>query len=96
MTQGPYRLSVTASAMRALTEPPPTGVGERVAWAVHDFINGPLLENPQRVGKPLRPPMEGTHSARRGTFRVLYEIDDQRSVVTVTGVKSRADSYRPR
>jgi mRNA-degrading endonuclease RelE of RelBE toxin-antitoxin system len=34
------------------------------------------------------------YSARRGTYRLLYRIDDERQRVTVVGVFSRADAYR--
>jgi mRNA interferase RelE/StbE len=34
--------------------------------------------------------------ARRGTYRVLYEIDDEDRVVTVTAIEHRADAYRSR
>ncbi len=54
-----------------------------------------LLENPHRVGKQLRPPLDDRHSALRGTYRVLYRIDDARRLMTVVGVFGRADDYRP-
>ncbi|QSB17181.1 type II toxin-antitoxin system RelE/ParE family toxin [Natronosporangium hydrolyticum] len=55
------------------------------------------MQTPHRVGKQLLlPPYAGTWSARRGAYRVLYEIDDQRSVVTVTAVEYRGDVYRSR
>lgn len=63
--------------------------------AVIDLMDGPLVYEPRRVGKPLREPLEGLWSARRGDFRVLYVIDDERSKVTIVAVKHRADSYRP-
>ena len=66
-----------------------------MAFAAYEFIIGPLLENPHRVGKQLRPPLDDRHSARRGTYRVLYRIDDTRRLVTVVGVVARADAYRP-
>jgi len=47
---------------------------EPVAFAAHEFIVGPLLTNPHRVGKPFEPPLEVRHSARRGTYRVIYRI----------------------
>jgi len=61
-----------------------------------EFLTGPLLEQPHRVGSPLRRELEGLHSARRGTFRILYRIDDQGGVVTVVGVEHRSEVYRPR
>jgi mRNA interferase RelE/StbE len=88
-----YNLRITGPAARALTERLP----EKVATAAYEFITTTLLDNPRRVGKPLLlPPFEGTWSARRGTYRVLYEIDDERLVVTVTAIEHRSDAYRSR
>lgn len=67
-----------------------------VAFAVHEFITGPLLENPHRMGKRLLPPLDDRWSARRGTYRVLYRIDDDTQVVTVVDIGHRADIYRTR
>jgi mRNA interferase RelE/StbE len=89
----PYRLQVTGPAARALAGHLP----EKIATAVYEFITTSLLENPRRVGKQLMlPPFEGTWSARRGTYRVLYEIDEEDLVVTVTAIEHRADAYRSR
>ncbi|WP_281178974.1 type II toxin-antitoxin system RelE family toxin [Piscicoccus intestinalis] len=65
-----------------------------MAFAAYEFIVGPLLDNPQRVGKRLRPPLEDRHSARRGTYRVIYRIDTTDRRVTVVGVVHRSDAYR--
>jgi mRNA interferase RelE/StbE len=43
--------------------------------AVWQFVSGPLLDNPHRVGKGLRYELEGYYSARRGQYRVIYRID---------------------
>jgi len=86
-----YELVIAPTARRQLTEQLP----EPVAFAAYEFIIGPLLENPQRVGKRLRPPLDDRHSARRGTYRVIYRIDDTRRLVTVVGVVPRPDAYRP-
>jgi mRNA-degrading endonuclease RelE of RelBE toxin-antitoxin system len=55
---------------------------------------GPPSENPRRVGHPLRRELTGLWSARRGAYRVVYEIDDDRHVVSVLRVDHRADVYR--
>jgi mRNA interferase RelE/StbE len=87
-----YRLQVTGPAARTLAGRLP----EKIAAAVYEFITTALLEDPHRVGRRLLlPPFEGTWSARRGTYRVLYEIDDD-LVVTVTAIEHRADAYRSR
>jgi mRNA interferase RelE/StbE len=85
-----YRIELTPAARRALTELLP----EAVAVACWEFIRGPLAENPQRVGKPLRGQLEGKHSARRGQFRVIYQILDERVVVRVIHIAHRSDVYR--
>jgi mRNA interferase RelE/StbE len=87
-----YQLKISPTARRQLTERLP----EAVAFAAYEFITGPLLQNPQRVGKRLLPPLDDRHSARRGTYRVVYRIDDQRHVVTVVAVVHRSDAYRGR
>lgn len=89
----PYQLRITRPAARALAERIP----EKVATAVYEFLTTVLVANPHQVGKQLLlPPYEGTWSARRGTYRVLYEIDDEQRVVTVTAVEHRGDVYRSR
>ncbi len=88
----PYDLAITPTARRQLTENLP----EAVAAAAYEFITGPLLANPHRVGKQLRPPLEDRHSARRGTYRVIYRIDDTNQTVTVVDVAHRRDAYRAR
>ena len=87
----PYVLTVTPTARRQLTEHLP----EAVAAASYEFITGPLLDHPHRVGKQLRPPLHDRHSARRGTYRVIYRIDDDIHTVTVVDVAHRRDAYRP-
>ena len=86
-----HALATTPTARRQLTE----HLAEAVAAAAYEFIVGPLLDNPHRVGKQLRPPLDDRHSARRGTYRVIYRIDDHSGTVTVVDVAHRRDVYRP-
>ena len=88
--QEPYTLRTTPTVRRALAETLP----EAVAAAAYEFITGPLLEEPHRVGKRLLPPLDDRFSARRGTYRVIYRIDDQACVVTVVDIGHRRDVYR--
>jgi mRNA interferase RelE/StbE len=55
-----------------------------------------IESNPQRLGKPLRFELEGSRSARRGPYRIVYRIDDETRTVTVLAVAHRSDIYRPR
>ena len=86
----PYALRTTPTVRRALAETLP----EAVAAAAYAFITGPLLEQPYRVGKQLLPPLDDRFSARRGTYRVIYRIDDKTHVVTVVDIGHRRDIYR--
>jgi mRNA-degrading endonuclease RelE of RelBE toxin-antitoxin system len=88
----PYHLSMAASAARCIQHKLP----ENVAAAVIEFITSSLAANPYRVGKPLRNELAGKHAARRGAFRIIYEVDEDRRTVTVIRVEHRADAYRPR
>ena len=86
----PYELIVAPPAVRALQ----TKLPEPVAAAVIEFLTGSLIENPHRVGKPLRGDLAGIHSARRGTYRVLYRINDNRHEVVVIRIDHRRGAYR--
>ena len=92
MTESPYEIVIAAPAARAIREELP----DPVAFAVIDFVTGPLRDNPRRVGAALRNELEGIWSARRGTYRILYRIDDERREVIVLRVGHRRDIYRAR
>lgn len=85
-----YRLVITPTARRQLAERLP----EAVAFAAHEFVVGPLLDNPERVGKPLHYPLADLHTARRGTYRVVSRIDEQLRTVTGVDIAHRRDVYR--
>lgn len=92
MTEGSrYRLIIAPTARRQLSEVLP----EPVAFAAYELITSALLNNPHRVDMRLHAPLDDRYSARRGTYRVLYYVDDEQQVVTVVGVAARRDAYRP-
>lgn len=65
-----------------------------MATACVEFIFGPLAENPQRVGKPLRGELNGLHSARRGDYRVIYGMVEDARTVEILHIDRRSDVYR--
>lgn len=82
----PYELGTAPPARRAIADRLPP----EIAAAAVEFITGPLLANPKRVGKPLGEELDGICSARLGrTWRVLYEIDDTRQAVIVLDIRHR-------
>jgi mRNA interferase RelE/StbE len=88
-----YELGTAPPARRALAERLPI----EVASAAAEFIIGPLLEDPRRVGKPLGAELAGIYSASLGRdWRVLYEIDDGKRVVIVLDIRHRSAAYRRR
>ena len=85
-----YELVLTPPAVRAIRD----GLPEAVAAAVIEFLTGTLIDEPHRVGKPLRGDLAGIHAARRGTYRVLYRINDAGLEVVVLRIDHRRDVYR--
>lgn len=89
---GRYELLLSGAARRVLERELPVAV----ALAVWEFCDGPLRENPRRVGKPLGRELTGYFSARRGAYRVIYRLIEDDAVVHVVRIEHRADVYRRR
>jgi mRNA-degrading endonuclease RelE of RelBE toxin-antitoxin system len=86
-----FEVVFTSTARRDLQRIPP-----RIVPAIVEFVYGDLADDPRRVGKPLGRQLAGTYSARRGSYRVLYSVDDDRAVIDVFRVDHRSDVYRAR
>jgi mRNA interferase RelE/StbE len=84
-----YVVLLASPARRALE----AGLPEAVAAAAVEFIFGDLAENPHRVGKPVRLELTGYHVARRGSYRVIYLVDDVEKTVTIVKIEHRRDVY---
>ncbi len=92
MTEGerePYAIEWARPAERSLGRLP-----EKVATAAVELIYGPLVQQPHKVGRPLRFELERLHSAHRGDYRAIYRIDDVRRVLYLEAIDHRADAYR--
>lgn len=86
-----FRLRVAASADKDLARLP-----EKAAAAIAEFMIGALGDNPYRVGKALRGDQTGRYTARRGPYRLIYEIGEEQHIVRVLHADHRADVNRPR
>jgi mRNA interferase RelE/StbE len=84
-----YEVIFAATARRNLDRIPP-----RVVAAVIEFVFGDLALTPGRVGKPLTGRLEGSFSARRGSYRIIYDFDDVKNRIEILRVDHRADVYR--
>ena len=90
MSDSGYEVVVTRPAARALSgELPPA-----VAAAVVELIIGPLADRPHAVGSPLRRELDGLWAARRGSYRVIYRIVEERREVVIIRIDHRRDAYR--
>ena len=87
---GRYDVILSPSVRRSLSETLPAAA----AFAAFEFIDGPLGENPHRVGAALKAPFEGYFRARRGEYRIRYRIDETHRQVLVVDVSHRRDAYR--
>lgn len=86
-----FELRVTGPAQRNLDRLP-----EGTAAAIVEFMLTALIDNPHRVGGRLQRELAGLHSARRGAYRVIYEIDDDERLVIVLRIDHRSRVYRSR
>jgi mRNA-degrading endonuclease RelE of RelBE toxin-antitoxin system len=66
-----------------------------VAAAVLETLDA-IAENPRRLGKRLALEHESRWSARRGPYRIIYELVEDDRVVRVLAIGHRRDVYRPR
>jgi len=85
-----WRVEVMAPARREFDRLPIS-----VAAAVLQTLDA-IAENPRRLGKPLMLEHEGRYSARRGPYRIIYELDEHDHLVRVVAIGHRRDIYRRR
>jgi mRNA interferase RelE/StbE len=86
-----YEVDITPEGLRHLNRLP-----EKVRGAAVELMLGALETAPRRAGKPLVGELWGLWSARRGDYRVVYEIDEKDLSVLVHRVQHRRDVYRRR
>jgi mRNA-degrading endonuclease RelE of RelBE toxin-antitoxin system len=84
-----YEVIFSPTARRDMASVP-----ERVIPAIVEFVYGDLAAFPRRVGKRLERELAGSYSARRGSYRILYDIDEPKNQVFILRVAHRADVYR--
>ena len=83
-----YEVEITPEGLRHLNRLP-----DKIRSAVLATIFDSIAPNPKRAGKALRGELEGLYSARRGEFRVIYEIDDDAGIVLIHRAQYRRRVY---
>lgn len=82
-----YNLRISHRAIKDIA-----GLPKEYARLVSQHIDG-LQENPRPPGvKRLKETKD--YSLRVGMYRILYDVDDESSTVTVYRVKHRREAYR--
>lgn len=87
----PYQVWLSSAAQRDLRRIPP-----RYAVAIVEFVTGLLPADPPRLGKPLGNELEAVHGARRGNYRVLYQIIEADKAVLVVRIDHCGSGVGPR
>jgi len=64
------------------------------AAEVIEFCDSALALSPCQVGRPLFGPLAGCHGVRRGTYRIVYRIDEETMMVEVLDIDQRADIHQ--
>ncbi len=90
MNEPVWRMAVMPPARREFDRLPIS-----VAAAVLETLDA-IAENPRRLGKPLMFEHQGRFSARRGPYRIIYELDEPQHLVRVVAIGHRRDVYRQR
>jgi mRNA-degrading endonuclease RelE of RelBE toxin-antitoxin system len=86
-----YEVEITPEGLRHLNQLP-----DRIREAALSALFGPIAENPKRPGKPLLGELEGLTVARRGDYRIIYEILEEEQDVVVHRIQHRRDVCRRR
>jgi mRNA interferase RelE/StbE len=73
---------------------PSSGPRHKIPGILAKLRRGSIAVNPYRAGKPLDETFAGYHSARRGTYRVIYRIDEAKHQVEIHSVRRRRDACR--
>ena len=83
-----YGVRISARAERDLLRLP-----EKIGAACLAFIFGPLAEQPYRLGGELRGQFTGVRSARRGSYRIIYRVDDEARALDIIHIDHRGHVY---
>lgn len=89
-TLGGWRVALSARAQRDVSRLP-----NRVAIAVVEFITVTLPVDPEQLSKPLSGELSAFRSARRGDYRIIFELQEPERLILVARIGHRAHVYRP-
>lgn len=88
MDSDPYQVAVVPRAARDLEQLP-----EKVAIACIEFLFNTLADQPHRLSKPLQRELAGQRSARRGGYRIIFRVDEDRHRIEILHIGYRGHVY---
>lgn len=91
-----YEVEITSEGVRHLNRLPAKIRDAALATIFGPIANGPIANNPHRPGHALVGELEGLRSARRGDYRIVYEVLEDEAVVLVHRIQHRRHAYRRR
>jgi mRNA-degrading endonuclease RelE of RelBE toxin-antitoxin system len=83
-----YEVEITPEGLRHLNQLP-----AKIREAALAAVFGPIAKNSRRLGKPLLGELGGLTAARRGDYRIIYEILKEVQIVLVHRIEHRRDVY---
>lgn len=67
---------------------------KEVAKKIIDRVTAYLVQDPLKLGKPLKENLAGLFRYRFGDYRVMYVVDIPDQEITILKVRHRKDIYR--
>jgi mRNA interferase RelE/StbE len=83
-----YHVEFASSAAKEFRSLP-LEIKQRVASSIDE-----LQQNPRPVGIRKLRGHESLFRAKIGSYRVIYEIDDQKKLIRITRIRHRQEAYR--
>jgi mRNA interferase RelE/StbE len=84
-----FKVELTSEAEKDLDRLDRT-LERRIRERLKKLANDPFFPG---LSKPLKM-FTGTHTSRVGDWRILYEIEDERRLIKVLGVRPRREAYK--
>jgi mRNA interferase RelE/StbE len=67
-----------------------------IAQKIIDRVKGHLVQQPDKLGKPLKGVLQGLFRYRFGDYRIIYAIDKKEGQISILHVAHRSEVYRVR
>jgi mRNA interferase RelE/StbE len=73
-----------------------SGLDREIARKIVDRVKTHLVQQPAKLGKPLKGVLQGLFRYRYGDYQILYTIDRKEEIISILFVAHRSEAYRVR